>query len=617
MSQISTFSVYDSRIVQESSAYAVYKGAESITNTPFQAISKNANQHTFTINVPSPNIFVERQMPWSSDCNLQFTVSVVAGAAPLPALTQMDPIISFGKDLCLAPFPLHTMVNGMQATINDCVVTMNTSEMLPEVLRLADFKKNINQRTCPSALDNYQNYNDAYGTVGSVLANYSEVGIHGIVPNGAYPRVWFCKPAGGDVVILNQVGADTYLYAGRNVYSWNGIPVLASTARAGANGYLDAVLNGADLLTIPIFIKFRSTENLVLSPLVFNEQKSNSIGLFGINNIQVLMNMGQPNRALRNTTANGRTIDVNSVAYFAANPFATSVINCTFLTPSISVPLPSVSMVPWMEFPRYTSAPGTVVPAGSGFLGAGGGVSIQTNNVVLSCIPDMFILYAKPAAGYAYNEADYHLPITNISINFNNFSGLCNSYSPEQLYELSVRNGLEMDYEQWSGMAMSAKGRKTPMCGGMLILKAGRDFALPTGLASGLNGNFNFQANITFTNPTANNVTPIIYLLAVNSGFFESIGGTSRIRRAPLTEAAILESPVGGPVTDQHLKRLVGGGIWSSLGNIYSKIKHFYNHTKPYVSAVKNVLPEGAVKSTLSKLGYGKHGARSASDRVA
>jgi hypothetical protein len=236
---------------------------------------------------------------------------------------------------------------------------------------------------------------------------------------------------------------------------------------------------------------------------------------------------------------------------------------------------------------------------------------------VLSCIPDMFILYAKPSAGYKYNEADYHLPISNISINFNNFSGLCNSYSQEQLYELSVRNGLEMDYEQWSGMAMSANGKKTPMCGGMLILKAGRDFALPTGLASGLNGNFNFQANITFTNPTAADVTPVIYLLAVNSGFFESIGGTSRIRRAPLTEAAILESPVGGPVTDQHLKRLVGGGIWSSMGNIYSKIKHFYNHTKPYVSAVKNVLPEGAVKSTLTKLGYGKHGARSASDRVA
>ena len=281
MSQISTFSVYDSRIVQESSAYAVYKGAESITNTPFQAISKNANQHTFTINVPSPNIFVERQMPWSSDCHLQFTVSVVVPAAG-GALTQNDPIISFGKDLCLAPFPLHTMVNGMQATINDCVVTMNTSEMLPEVLRLADFKKNINQRTCPSALDNYQNYNDAYGTVGSVLANYSEVGIHGIVPNGAYPRVWFCKPAGADVAILAQVGADSYLYVGRTVRSWNGIPVLASTATTDAAGYTGPVLSAAALLTIPIFIKFRSTENLVLSPLVFNEQKSNSIGLFGI-----------------------------------------------------------------------------------------------------------------------------------------------------------------------------------------------------------------------------------------------------------------------------------------------------------------------------------------------
>lgn len=45
--------VYDARIVQpEQMRYAVEKGALSVTNAPFKAISASASQHSYQINVP-------------------------------------------------------------------------------------------------------------------------------------------------------------------------------------------------------------------------------------------------------------------------------------------------------------------------------------------------------------------------------------------------------------------------------------------------------------------------------------------------------------------------------------------------------------------------------------
>jgi hypothetical protein len=605
MSEIKPYSIYDSRIVQESASYAVYKGGEAVTSTVFNSISSNAQQHTFSIQVPSPNVFVERSIPWTSSCYLQLLVTVAAPAAGAGALQASDPVIRFGRDMALAPFPLHSLVSTTQATINDCVVSLNTGDLLPEILRLTDYNANLKQRTCATALDNYQNYNDSYGTIGNVLGNYSEALPSGHVPNGAYYKVWFTDGLGNILV-----GNGAYGGAGTNaeVFFTNGIPTLSANA-AGTivRG------TGADphtLVNIPIYIKFTSTENLVLNPFVFSEVHSNDIGLFGINNISLVCNIGQPNRVVRSTTAGGRTI--TNIGYLPNLAFSDSKVNITTITPSLSVPLPAVSMVPFMEFPRYTSAPSTPVPSLSGFNGDSG-TTISTNNIVLSCIPDMLLIYAKPQA-YAFTEADWHLPIRKVSINFNNFSGLMNSFTSDQLYEISTKNGLSMDYNMWNGQAVSVGGKK-PLVGGMLLLKPGIDFALSSGLASGLNGNFNIQMDITLANQTSAAVTPILYVVAINSGWFESVNGTSRIRRAPLTERDIIEAPVAGPVTQNHMRRLVGGGFWSSLGNIFSKVKHFYDYSKPYVSAVKNVLPEGKIKNTMHELGYGKHG-KKASDRV-
>ena len=69
MSTISKVAVYDARLIQEEPAYAVTKGALSVSVAPFQAIAASASQMTFQVLVPSLNVFVDRKIQLSVALN--------------------------------------------------------------------------------------------------------------------------------------------------------------------------------------------------------------------------------------------------------------------------------------------------------------------------------------------------------------------------------------------------------------------------------------------------------------------------------------------------------------------------------------------------------------------
>jgi hypothetical protein len=103
---------------------------------------------------------------------------------------------------------------------------------------------------------------------------------------------------------------------------------------------------------IPVYVQFTSTEKLVLSPFVFADTHEWDTGLFGINNIQLIMNLlSSPARLIRNTATNGTTItavgyNAGAAGFTAPPSYQNSVVNVQFLTPSLDIPLPPKSVVP-------------------------------------------------------------------------------------------------------------------------------------------------------------------------------------------------------------------------------------------------------------------------------
>jgi hypothetical protein len=217
---------------------------------------------------------------------------------------------------------------------------------------------------------------------------------------------------------------------------------------------------------------------------------------------------------------------------------------------------------------RYISTPGTAVPSSTNYASAG--VQLQSQTITLPNIPDLLLIYAKPSAYSGPTQGDWTLPVTQISVNFDNFSGLLANHTQEELYSMSVHNGLDMDWSEWSGLGVVPFGKalslagavnilgggQCGLAGGPLVLRPGRDFALQSGQAPGLVGNFTLQFQLTVQNFTGASQTPNIYVVPISSGFFETIKGSSRIIKGVLSEQEILSSAQHTP--EVGLDRPVG-----------------------------------------------------------
>lgn len=508
-SEITKVSVVDSRILQSKPKFAVEKGPLSLTNVPYRSITASQSQMTFNIIVPSESVFIDRAVDWQSTVYASVDVTVTGATT-----TTNTPILVYGRDVALAPFPLHELCATMSATINDTTTVINTNDVKNTLLRLTDYKRHRKTRTCPSMLDKHYKYPNPPNTASNILgakANNSPLSAFGNEmavdekPNGSW----------GDFQWTDAAGA----------YSANTtVAVAGVTGAAGSYQLINGqpCTTGNDIVTTVyrLYFRFKSTERLLISPFIFADDNEVSTGLFGIQNIQLLMNFQNPagaGRLLRVAQAGsgflagagGTSWGVVSNCQFqnvnSGSCFANPVVNVQYLTPSLDVPLPAKNIIPYMDYPRFISQQnvGSVAATvfGANVAAAPVGQSVQSQTITLNAIPDLLAIYVKPnsytttVSGSTPDptQGDWVLPITGISVNFDNYAGLLSSHSQEQLYRMCVRNGLEMDFDQWRGYAQDGSAGVSggtnilPLSGGPLLLKPGRDIVLQAGQAPSLN----------------------------------------------------------------------------------------------------------------------------------
>ena len=612
--------VMDGRIVQSRPKYAVEKGALSLTNAPFNAIAATQSQMTFNVYVPSENVFVDRKVQWSVGCYQQFSVKKCVPATGLSSAgwATGNVVIAPGLDFALTAFPINSLCATLQATINDTTVILNSQDVLKEVLRLTDYKKNRLVRTSPTMLDKYASYNDAFGANNNPLGAYNDGTDYDNVQNGAYPSLWFTDAA-GNINPATYSGGTDLSGATYAISCSTGVPVVTVTGASVQPGGF----------ALPVYVYWEATEPIVLSPFVFSDHCEWETGLFGINNIQLVANLQPASqlRTFRSTWQNGRQIVPGSLAFNSSVPggvFKNTTLNVQFLTPSLDVPLPPKSVVPYMEFPRYISN-----ASNGAALAPGASTQLQSQTITLPTIPDLLIIYVKPVGGYNipsvgltgsngsaasdYQQGDWYLAIGSptagqtvnyrpLSVNFDNFSGLLSSVTTQELYNMSVKNGLDMDWAAWSGLGKGSEanhgtpntatagtvalttrqqGANVPLAGSILVLKPSQDITLQSGQAPSLVGNFTLQFNLQVFNQSDFTVVPQLYVITANSGFFESIRGSSRIIKGVLSEQDIISAPLAQMATRSELDRLVGAGSFHGMANIAHKAMGAYSKSKP------------------------------------
>ncbi|MFM7989416.1 MAG: phage major capsid domain-containing protein, partial [Candidatus Fonsibacter sp.] len=89
-------------------------------------MSQSTSNHVYNVAVPTLETIISREVLWKSTVTLKVTTE---------GRTHGTFAMNYGVTDALAPFPLHSLVNVMSATINNNTVSFNVQETLPLLLR--------------------------------------------------------------------------------------------------------------------------------------------------------------------------------------------------------------------------------------------------------------------------------------------------------------------------------------------------------------------------------------------------------------------------------------------------------------------------------------------------
>lgn len=518
-----TVLVKDDRLNCKSSInYAVYKGGSNVTYSDVQAISATPNSVVINAIVPSEQTIIDRRVDWSTllQFRLQYSNTVIGQS-----------VYQYGLTDALSAYPLHSTVTTMSATINNNTVNQNMDDVLQPIIRMLE-KENAQKWSSytPTMPDNFLNYTDCVGSVCNPLGAYNNA----VSSNGYHPRGAF------QLVDLNLTGYG------------NGIDYLGH----------------ATSTTQTVYVSVQLTEPLMLSPFIFAHLRQNSQGFYGVQNLnfRLLLN---PNARLWRTAQ----------AYNAPVVTIDALQNCKFtfcyLTPHPDGAFMSAkNTVGWYEMPRYLTTSIGAIPAG-------GSILATAQTLQLNQVPDKLIIFARRYGTQTTTKSsDSFIPIKNISINWNNQSGILSTANVQQLWEMSREAGIDQSYLEWTGRAnvynspsQQAGAQWTPLVGGIVALDFAKHINITESFyAPGSLGTFQLQINVTLINQDPANAVPAdqyqLVVITLNSGVMCLERGTCSTYSGILTKQDVLNASAQRPYYHSDVERLVGGAMLDNLKSV-------------------------------------------------
>jgi hypothetical protein len=363
-------------------------------------------------------------------------------------------------------------------------------------------------------------------------------------------------------------------------------------------------------------------------------------------------------------------LSTRNITSITLNGFTNAQLILNYLTPQPSQLLSSRNTVPYYSLPRYISSSGgpntfaamqasTYNPTITSY-GPCPGIlpssqTIVSSSIQLNCIPDKLIIFVRPSLSQTqtpWNVATTFLVIQNISLNFNNSSGLLSSVSQYSLWQMSVENGSTQSWGEFSGWQWKSTDggymAPIPTQGSLLVLDFAKDIQLNDWLAPGSIGNFNLQFSLNVINqatiyPVAGtlangaqqlgvaetyissiqgvnngawvgagggvagqdyqNIIPELVVIPMQSGTFVCDRGTSNVYESLLTKEDVLNTSEQLPYTRHDVARLVGGSmidkIKTSMGHVLHRHKTHHNH-KEHGGAMGASVSGGSMGSAVS-----------------
>lgn len=519
-------------------SYVVEDGSQSVTwvQTDSNTAGTSGSSVVFTnSNPPGPGVIIDRKVFIRMGFTLTFT-GIADNLTPLIGYENIadslnPPVAGRGTNYIRAlgtdaprAFPLSQIVSSMRLTINNGSASEQIYEYIEPLLRYNTQRELSNgaYSTTPSKHDQFPEYN-----------------------------MWI--PKGSARNVLGDYGEDQY-YENRGGFS-------------GLYMRQNPIGNGADVVTA--IFELEIMEPLFISPLEFGYLQSR--GLYGIQNFNLQLTFDDMNRIWSHDAVNGQNISSLSVIGSSTN-IPRPQLNFNYLTPKLTQELPQINVYPYYEIDvlrkEYTqlvaghyNGDGSVNPASfvSNF------VSDSQN---LQTIPKKMYIYVRQTTSTrTFNDSDTYARIDNLSIDFYNKNSLLNGANTEQLYQMSVKNGLNMSWTQWNHQV-----------GSIICIDFSQDISLPDDLAVGvLDNNLQLRVKVNFTNLSPNEKYFTLYVCPSYPGIANVLNQQMIMQTGIISRADVLASRNIHKLDYYDLNNFYGGSFKGKMSSFYEKAKPIVN----------------------------------------
>jgi len=265
----------------------------------------------------------------------------------------------------------------------------------------------------------------------------------------------------------------------------------------------------------PVTAVFEVTteEALYLSPFDFGLPTVNHRGLIGIQNFFLTVNtIGDLSRVWSHDPVNGQPISSVSVVIQSADQaLSRPRLSNIYITPRILSNIPDINVYSYMYLDNFVSEfANTITPPAFPLSWYDAPAKmLQSNSRQLTAVPKYIYIVAKESnSTKTFSSTDTYAFIRSISLDFDNNTNLMASMTPQQLYSMSIKNGCNLSWTQWSKHV-----------GSVICINVAQDMNLRSDLLPGVrdaNLNFRVRADVSFEN------TYILFLgYAFNNGTFK------------------------------------------------------------------------------------------------
>lgn len=437
---------------------------------------------------------------------------------------------AFTNNLGVSSFPYNRCINNCSIRLNNSSLhTTNVSDILDDFLYLEnpDYLATLSPA---SKLDNFYKFDS------NVLSNVLRVGADVIDQvdsrglNSTY-RMEFSAPPGGGVV------------------------------------------------TVTITLQ----ESIIARPLQYHSKHKNPF--FNINDLHMVINYESDIT---------KFLNYSEEAQKASNYGVTDLSSVTFTGHTITNRLIIESYTPQIQIekPRlcYYNSPiiNKFKDKNSASISSGNQTTATFNNYVINGIPKLFILSVPVVQSTATgavqlkNRGKAFARIDEVQFSFDNkVNQFTDLNTIEDLYDMSIKNGYNQRFATFAGLesqtvAATSGATPTPAVtntgAGSIFVFRPEDLNMNSGQQSNVNGAFNIQLTLKYTNPHADALVfqPSLALVYDNILMYQD--GRFMDFKPMLNPAEVVGAPIEMMNDDRTMNSIMGGSFWSDAWSTVKKV---------------------------------------------